>query len=512
MSDGFKKNMVLQCLHCQQYLRLPIDVSSGNFPIRLTCLECKGTLELPSGNVLLPKVPPDKNPSLCWGIELNFDKVVGAELAKVAGEEIKRDPYLSGLQQFATDQEGKLDDATAPTPFYDDATQLGKLVAKLFTKVGRLHQSIEKFTDLMGGYFQEKWQWASRFSKQWDRAYLQEFLDMPCMALQCPCEDELAKAYSRWLFAPKFFVPFLGFHIEHNAGMQLELVNQYSRLYFPVESELAKAFGIPEPLDLKVKGNKVIGASLPYCWKEMPGLGKDVDCTEDWPSVYMKNAAQVRVWLAKHGVVPWEPRAITPESLHIREAYESIDDHPLLRKSWEVFTVNGRVGLFWKDVMLARRFAMLSGSMIKGIKAVFIPSHADKVAYDSLYTSFLNTGEGRLNVQEFIYFRNGDNVIWQSVMRAKMVIVDCTRHIDALVLEKLLEYEGKVVLICDNPLQDFAEENISAALVHALSGYGVFEPRPNNKWTAQRIEDKQIRKMLRAMTVRTSKEKDRDTD
>jgi len=491
--SGYPANFMVKCSNCNGVSHLPGAVRDESLPLLLRCQFCNHEQIWKTMPVLPKESGLTVSPVGVWICPSLSDERFAAKPAEQA---IDLPPdYMTGIKEFA-----KTNPEEQPIPFFDTASQVGIYTRRVFGLVGLLHKQIDTFTETVARFFETKWKWAERFKRCYKRAYMQEFLDMPFYAMECPAEDELSAQYSRWIISPKFFDPAVGFHVDHSAGCRLELVNQYTRIYFPLETDIAQGIGVPEQLDLKVVSNKVIGASLPSCWDKIPGVVKDQDFTDEWPSVYIREPELARLWLARHGVRPWEPRAITPKELHLKEAYDAMYDDDLMAKAWERFTRYGRLGIFWSDVMHARRFAMLAGLMMQGITSIFVANHEDRMAWDSLYVG-MGTGHHRA-ANELIFFRNGDPIQWKAIMKTKMTIVDMTGGIDISVLERLLAYEGRLLILCSDPIMDFDTENLLAPYVHTLAGFGIFDKSSNERWSGRRMQDSQIREALRSMTVK----------
>jgi hypothetical protein len=289
------------------------------------------------------------------------------------------------------------------------------------------------------------------------------------------CEEDVSKKYSRYVISPKFFEPRLGFKVSCNGGMNIELVNQYSRMSFPLEPDEIEELGVPGSLDLKIFGSKITGKSLSLCWRDIPGLSKDSDFSEEFPSVMIRNNYHARSWLADHGVVPWSARELTLKDMSISEPYESIKGSPLYKGAFDILMRCGRIGIFWPDAEIMRSFAHACASMIKGITPIFVPGNQDKFQWRE--TSKMGYGNAS---NDFCYFTNGDNVMWDAFMKTKSCIVDMTgglkRPIDIDFLVKLFDYQGILILICRDPVLDFPVDNIYSRAVHALCGYEHFAP------------------------------------
>jgi hypothetical protein len=515
-NSKYIQNFIVTCPACQANSRLREEITEADLPAVLTCPECHEYWNWESWPTL-PKIPPVAG--LAWWYivkhaqaeeERSKDKnSIGTEQPpKRTQAEFEADSG-KGVDIFATE----VPDAAAkrPVPFFRTAKYLGRNTRILFGVVSRLHEQIEFFQNSILAFFEEKGYWSKRIAQGYKKKYMQEFLTLPLTALPCPCDDETAASYARWILAPKFFDPGFGFHPTHSAGCRLELLNSYSRLYFPVES-LTEQLGVPPKLDIKVAGNKLIGGTVQLSWKDIPGIATDHDHTDSMASVYIKHPNLTRVWLAQHGVRPWQARPIEKPELEYEEPLDLITQEKLYTNAWWKFQKHGRLGVFWKDVMAARKFAALACYMLRGLTVVFTADQQSRMAWDSLYENFAT----RNRDSRLAFFKNGDPVSWEAVQRVKSIVVDMNSRpntetgersvIDAAVLENLMSYNGRLILLCDDPIQDFDTHNIWAGYVHGLTGFGVFDKANHECWKGASIRDDRIRRLMGQM-LSTGKDK-----
>ena len=513
--SGYNKGFFIRCPTCLMDSRLPKQIRDSDIPAVLICQQC-GTHWNWASVPILPKLPPNAS-AMDWVMYTHSEAEIAAardpnELNTVEPEsktveQLEADSG-KGVEIFATEVPEAAEQK--PTPFYRTARYMGKNTRILFGVIARLHEQIEHFADTVLAFFDDKSKWSSRLAHGYKKQYMQEFLTNPYVALPCPCDDDTAAQYSRWVIAPKFFSPGFGFvTTTGGGGCRLEVVNSYSRYYFPVEN-FAEEMGLPPRLDIKVAGNKLIGGSVQVAWKDIPGVATDHDHTDAVASVYMKEPHLARIWLAQHGVRPWAMRRIELGELSTIDVDDNIKSNPLFDYTFARFIKTGRLGVFWQDTMAARRFAALSCYMLKGLTVVFTTNQQTRAAWDTLYSNFapkFNRGN------QLVFFKNGDPVRWDAVQQVKSVIVDMNTYaqpgekaeqerLDPTVMENLLRYGGRLILLCSDPLQDFDEENSWAAYVHALAGYGVFDKVLTPEWKGRGIVDKRVRKLMGELLAR----------
>lgn len=467
-----RRGQIMKCAKCSFPSRFPVSLSESDLPVEFFCRKCNQEYKwdkLP----ILPKVEPTPNlPDFCF--VNNHDEQQVTTLTPLEPGEISTGKLEIQPAKSPEESHPIPTSLGTPIPFWKRAKGIGVLVSQLVTESEELEFEINQFRGQMQRHFVDQSQYARRYSEQWSSGYLREFLDFPFISLSIPCETELSGHYSRWIISPKFFDPSLGFKIQGgHGGFRLEIVNQYSRMNFPMDENIVKKLGVPETLDLEVKGNKIVGSSLQFCYEDIPGLAKDSDFSSEWASVYMLRPALSRRWLANHGIIPWDLFPLEKKDITEHNRLDEIIRNRELLEAFRIFKQTGHLGIFWQDSMKARQSAIELASMVRGTKAVFTTDKKSRMIWDSLYHGHVRKGESRAN--ELLFFDNRSEVLWPSVMNLKMIIIDAYDTIDAERLERLLTYQGRLLVLADNPLLDYNEINMRAGSLHALAGWEVFD-------------------------------------
>lgn len=496
-----RPTFIMRCEDCTSNARLPIQIDDSIMPCVVECPKCRHRQEWKSVPIL-PKLPPTAdlpNYRVYEGITLNEINsiLLKQEQEKESKQEAREDtPKISEVTTPQTNSN--------PLPFATLADGLGTLVKDLFQQSEFMQSEIEKFKNQIGGFFKSQWKYAEQFRSQWIEMYLQEFMNFPFVGIPIDCDDQLASKYARLILTPKFFDTGLGIKAAGRGGFRLELMNQYTRMNLDFPVEIAQELEIPPSLDLRVLGNKILGGSVQFCWKDIPGTVEDHDSSESLRSICFSNPAVARLWLAKHGVRPFAPNPVLENNLNFRQVDDTIIHSPSYLPAWKLFVKTGRIGIFWEAAMAARRFAVLVGLALIGTTPVFVVGDHERAAWTGLYTNFGMEGS-TVMANKLVYFKNGDHVVWDSVLKSKSVIVDlhCShegesgKEIDVTVLEKLMSYEGRVVLIGPDPFLDFNRENDRAALVHALAPWQIYEPAEWENWSGKKLRIPGLHEMLR---------------
>jgi hypothetical protein len=498
---------IMACQDCTSHGRLPIAISHDMMPCVVECGRCHHLVEWHAVPVL-PKIPPSNDlPHYKVYENLTLPEVKEglAKLnAALTGTLTDTETLLDGTPD--TDIQSK-QEAPAntpeivgpktgePIPFQTLATDLGESVRQLFAQVSFMQSEVATFKDKIGGFFQKQWQYSARFAERWHRGYLQHFLDFPFTAIPIECEDVLASRYARLILAPKFYDPGLGIKIAGRGGMRVELMNQYSRMNLDFPLEICEQLDIPAPLDLRVAGNKIIGASVQFCWQDIPGTAEDQDSTPEMRSIYITEPEPARLWLARHGIRPFPPIRILDQELNVKRIDEALVETPGYIDAWKLFVRTGRLGIFWQNAMDARRFAYLVGLAVRGATPVFVVGRHDVMGWHSTWSNIGKPEwtDPRMR-NELCFFTNGEPVNWDVVMRAKLAIIDLHsggdshgEQLDLNILERMIKFNNKLIVIGPDPFLDFAHENIKAAFVNALAPWQLHEPIKWEDWGTKRL-------------------------
>lgn len=448
---------VMECQSCGTYARLPY-LEASMLPLTLVCEACAFTVrwqKIP----ILPKVVPTIVPSSKWLIQ--------------------NDPAIPIQQQ---EQNQLAETQQLPDNFFRFADSIHETASHLFTQIDLLADYIASFKIKIEEYFKQHWEFAGRI-KRWNDAAFLDFLHFPFASIGIECDDSLAAQYTKWVLYPSFFGTELGMPVSRTRGMNIDLVSSYSRLQFPLESNFCEALKVPQPLDLAVKGTKIVGASLPFCWQDIPGTVKDVDHTTEWPSISMRDKAAAKTWLVQHGVRPHSYLPITGQDITDWESDGDILDSKLLKDMWLVFKQTGRIGLFWqeKELREARKFAWLMCQKLKGTVVIFVSSKTDKEFYKAMFAQLAFDFQNFGSTSRFIITTPDEPLVWDAVLRTGLIVVDMHRSsgssgVDLDILNNLYAYQGRLIVISNDPIMDIQGENHEASLVYGLAGWVRYTP------------------------------------
>jgi hypothetical protein len=441
-------NRVMRCQRCGGYGKCPHTFTVASIPFALQCVSCSHTELFDDESRKFPKFPPQNG--------LHYFRVISVTKEKDENGETVVSSTIN-----------------APGNYYEKAKKLGELTVEMYAKLSEMETDLNAFRESIADAFMNAFDKSSVF-QYWNSMGLTEFIRNPYIAIPVRCEDSLAASYSRWIIAPKFFEEKIGVPVEASGGFRLYIINQYTRMSKHLDAFQCKLFGdIPESLDLKVYGRKLIGSSLPMCWRDIPGLREDSDSTSECVSVYMDNPCLSRQWLARHGVNPWEDKPVKDEDMLTIKLDELIAKNPQFKEAWDLFIAHGRVGVFWNDALEARRFCYLAAFMLKGVVPVFVESNAYKMLWSGLYAEVGTKNTSSSVRNKLIFTRNGEAVVWEHVLSCQTIIVDAYGELDSDIVDKLFYFKGRIIIIGNDYILDANNRNVIAPIIHGLSVYNV---------------------------------------
>lgn len=458
-NKSYPKGKLIQCQKCNEVQKLPMEVTEGMLPVKLRCGNCKAvTMELLSIKILPKWAPTGEEGD--WG-------VIGSELVELEEDE----------------QRDKRKTKNTPAPdanFQNHADKIEGIMLQGMEAMVDLNLDLEKFQNSFLEHFQSQHQLLDLYSVKFDEYYLEEFVKNPFFSLRIKCEDELLSEYARLLVYPRFFLGELGFKLDAIGTFNIEVCNSFTLLYRPFTAALCRFLEMPLPLDLTVYGNKIIGSSLPHCFRDIPGTLEDYDHRLDSPSIRIASNGNcvARLWLARHAVKCWQPRAVTID--HIRK--DSEQEVELLADKqtancYQKFLAAGRLGIFSADVMQMRKAAASIGRCLNGTKLVLLANREQKVAYEAVLGSF--DVSVRVLANEWLFMdmsvidvnSGGFKASLESV---RTIIVDGLYSVKPAFLKSLFDFDGNLILLSNNPIKDFNSSAEEDTLTHALTADKVY--------------------------------------
>lgn len=462
------ENQLTVCQACHATNRFPLTITDGMLPVRLICPKCGNQHAMNSMPAALPKVIP--HPELTFWTVLGTEELLeNSESSDEEGDssssESKKHTPFAGIASFAT-----------------RSNQISNHLLQGMKMISMLRTDIDAFEKAMFRHFSDEARIARAFGR-WNAKALRTFVLNPTASIQVSCEDKLMEKYTRLVVAPGFYRPECGFLISEPGmgGMSVELINSYSRLNFPITDQFAERIGVPINLDLTVFGNKIFGSSLPYCYKDIPGTVEDHDHNIDHPSISIHTSPEygylARQWLAKHAVTPWSRHRIIDTMIRWNEPLQNVLEDDCARVIWKRFKSTGRTAVFTSDMIDGRRMIGKIIAAIKGLKLIIYGDQADQAMWHSMYPS--NT------VRDIAFMGPEDHFTLNAIKDVHTIVVDSIHKIEVDRLIQLYGYTGYLIVLCNDPILDFAEENDSAAIVHSLvhsASFDMEEKEPRYKW------------------------------
>lgn len=456
------ENQIMVCQACQATNRFPITVTDGMLPVELVCPKCTNRHLMERMPTVLPKVVPSQT--------ISFWNVMGKEHFDADAEQ----------ETDSTSQEQT--PAANVISFQNRARQISAHLINGMKLISNLRADIDNFEHAMYAHMSEEKRIAAAFGR-WDGQALKAFTINPISVVQVGCDDDLMQKYTRLIVSPAFYQPRCGFMLSDPGigGLIVELMNPYSRLNFPITDALAEQIGVPPNLDLIVTGSKIHGSTLPHCYKDIPGTIEDGDHTKEHPSISVHPSPEygylARQWLAQHAVVPWSKRYLRDDMIRFNEPLGEVMKDEGAKHIWKRFKSSGRTAVFSSNIIDARRMVAKVIAAIKGLKLIIYGNEDERATWGTLYPQNA--------ARDIAYMGPEDHFTLNAIKEVYTIVVDNVHQVEVERLIQLYGYTGYLIVICSDPLLDFATDNDNAAIVHSLVNCSCFDlevKKPRSKW------------------------------
>jgi hypothetical protein len=367
--------------------------------------------------------------------------------------------------------------------FHDRADAIAGHLAGGLECIQSLKYDLEQLSDAMAAQFEGEWGVLTSFQRCWNPHYCNQFIKQPFLALATLAQDEFVKQRTRLVLHPKFFVQELGFFVPATGGFLIQLITPYSQFSFPVERWMAAVLDLPEPLQLRVSGNKIVGKHLFSCWADIPGTVPDIDHHPDAPSLKISNGLLARRWLASAGVAPWNSMPLEQSVDFLPSGIDFFRNSAQSqhRRAWTTFAECGKLAYFVpssEQRVSAWEFAITVGAYGIGQKLCLITDPFKKDLYANLWreTAGATTMSRHFHWKVVKDQQDLADTPWDSF---KYILVDYTPDMPIEICRSLAEYNGRVILISDDPLLDTLESNVQASSFYAcVNGIAVEQRLP----------------------------------
>jgi hypothetical protein len=371
--------------------------------------------------------------------------------------------------------------------FREQSESIAEDIISGLRKVEKLKLSLDAISRKFVEQFQESFSIANN-TADWDWSYVLPFIKQPFLALPMHCDDADQRYYTRLVMAPFFYRGLVGFPVHTIGGFHAQIVNSYSRLFFPLERWMAQVLEAPANLQLEVVGNRIIGPSLLHCWKDIPGTVTDDFHKPDEPSIVIREQAEARGWLVKHAVPGWQAVPI-PDSLIAGGALRLLEQEERFRQPWKRFAASSRMVAACDAKNFGRAFAAAASIVVKGATLVICPDDAAMQEWNEALRINQFAGAAPFAIHTWEDFRHVD-----SINVVPTLIVEWGPDMPDEFLAQLHLYTGKMIVLIGDPLVDAMDDNVLAPLLYALgASYWMHMDQPldgtSGKWKRELIKE-----------------------
>lgn len=481
-----KRHQFIQC-KCQRLSYINEDICANQFPVLIECSFCLEKVLL-IGTEIFPKVIPPQDMS-----NVSAWKVIAPGESKEIELDRKESAVITGIDLTTPDSINSMEGLEAEEivdraePHYNVlAKQLKENLKQGIALVAKMEIALEQFASDMERDMRKSVGQAVVFKKYWRLEYVKDFISEPINSIELSLENQDLANGTRLVFSPNFLAVNFGIPISTSKGMRSELVTPFTRISRSINGAYAEALGLPDEPKLFVHGKKIIGRELSYLWNQIPGIIQDIDSTPQDPSVVI-NDCSAREWLALRGVRPWAINPIkeilTSDQFNSSEVIFETEILPEFSMPWIKLEKCGRVGVWWNNVVMLRKFGLFCLEQIRGAKLILTCGSKDEVHWKSIDSSLNRKGVTfKDNSVVFECFVNIDDI--EEYLSYNVIVLDlCNipwdrkKLLDNLysVLYGLFKYNGVLVVLGNDPILDLEGDCSLHIKSHTLAGFEIYD-------------------------------------
>lgn len=457
-----------QCTKCDAVLVFPKTVYSGMLPVRIACPYCQWEYRLDSQEdrvyLQFPKVDPALPSRGPWWTEA-LPKEPKQDAAKVSTGKSASKSLIDDLQS--------LPESMRQRSFRERADELAALTLSGFQVAESLRNDLAQFQEQFQQDMELRYEASHAFRVGWDPEYLEEFLDLPFLAMPMPTMNPVLDERSCLLLCPKFYRRLLGIPVTFRGGFYFQLILPYFVMGNPLDAWTQSLLQFPV-LDLQVQGTRLRGYHLETLYKDIPGTVTDEEHTEQDPSLRMERTRhqETRMWLAERGVAPWSPLPTVDQALYpflVRELPgQHGEGYGLFQKD---FLATGRLAYLCEDHHVAVSSIKLLASCYKAPTLVILGSMLDRERWVDQEQAEEDAWNNRIAYHSWENF--GSFLGWDEMA---FIVLDLTGEtlIPREFLDSLYAYRGRLLVLLDDAVQDTLEGNDRAGRIYGLVHHAHF--------------------------------------
>lgn len=458
------------CPKCQTVQAFSQDFDDTMAPLTVACSKpgCDWSYVLEANDLsflTVPKIDPIKPTEGAWKIS-----------AGSSGEET---PPAKAVDYSAISFSKRLDQAGVA--FLSGLQIIESLKEDLQKTADNFRQEIETIYSQISG-----------FHDAWNPKLIYHFLLHPFATMPAhPLDRELNKAGCFFFLTPKFYSKLHGLPLNTKGGFYMQFISPYTQLGIPLEPHIRKELKVHGPLDLRFHYSKIVGRSLEDYWDKIAGVILDEDHSVNSPSVLVEDKRSARMWMVKHGLPAWNYHPTPPEAVFpVAEKWIREGEEKVYLDAFQQFLRTGRMAIAWTDVPLARAFGLYLGTAYRGYKLVIVGQPRDRVVQGSEewgnVASWKAKFQHHLNTRkDFVFHDWTDFNSLVGLNEFELVMVDIAGGVPLEFLDRLHDYNGRLLLVLDDPLMDTLEENEVAPAIYSLCNTAHFyagEEAWNHQW------------------------------
>lgn len=461
MSRGdllIRPHQYMTCPQCHTNAEFHEALYRDNVPFLICCPKCPYKYAVNEETVRmfhLPKRDPRMSITHVWKIEFPQENSLGEIEEKAGGN----DGHSKIMEMV-----GKLPPQLRTRPVKERIDECASFMIILKS----LHHSIsEDFRTAINSFVDEVNSALSPYiylRGAIDADAMVEFFEQPFLIIPLTFAETRLRSSAKLIASPRFYRRVHGIPIGNGGGYMVQLVCPYSYLDEPPPDFLRKILGIQDPPHLEMLERKIVGKHLAYCWKDIPGTEKDVDHSDNNPSIRLSgDGSEARQYLVQYGIQPWH-NLLDRHDLFYQTRLEWVkknftDLHECLKR----LAYHGRV--LFAHRKREKRLRMV-GAAIQSFEpqTILIHGTGEKVSWTDLgIISGTQVNKSPVVMMDYQEFIRGD--YYEQV---EMIIAEADQPYSQELLPYLYRFHGRLLLITGDPLFDTLEANQYAPIVYGL--------------------------------------------
>jgi hypothetical protein len=322
---------------------------------------------------------------------------------------------------------------------------------------------------------------------------LNEFISQPFFGFNVNTGNELSDSFNKIIFSPSFIKYSFGISIFSSLSYNVYLVNPVTMNTFPLNKSLMEYLGIESPLDIKIKGDKIIGGDIDICRSFIESVTEDIDNSAENISLIISKHDSLLMELAINGVFPMKDKV--SKELEIERGERDMllsGSRNLGIKKWMIDVINKK-----RVVISNGNFSNVTSlcSLIKAItnRCLIVSEKALPFSAKGILSIVTGGPNKQKSINEFM-------LVDFSKLDFILITMEAMIDLDFIMIRELMSYDGILCIFKPDPNEGFMMRNNTEMktylMPHALCPYCSI-----NESMRQKKEQPELARLLLTQTA-----------